>query len=216
MVHAIPSTPPKTLLEACGIGKNYQGLWLFHSWNAVLEPGQGLALTGANGSGKSTLLQCLGGLIRPDTGFIRWGGSQDQIPACSLASPYLEIPTEYTLTELVKFHFSINPLRPGADPFFELRQCHLETSSILLLKHYSSGMIQKVKLILALLTETPILLLDEPHSHLDREAQVWFQQLLSTSIAGRVWAMASNDPNEYRLCSSVYELGSNQHPSMGS
>ena len=72
-------------------------------------------------------------------------------------------------------------------------------------------MIQKVKLVLALLTDAPILLLDEPHSHLDREAQAWFQQLLSASIAGRVWAMASNDPNEYRLCSAAFDLGSHPH-----
>ena len=113
-----PTKNPKTpVLEACGVGKHYQGQWLFHSWNAVLEPGQGLALTGANGSGKSTLLQCIGGLIRPDTGVITWGGEKEQLPACSLAAPYLDIPTEYTLNELVTFHFSINPLKSGADPF---------------------------------------------------------------------------------------------------
>jgi ABC-type multidrug transport system ATPase subunit len=211
-VSSDPTKNPKTpVLEACGIGKHYQGQWLFHSWNAVLEPGQGLALTGANGSGKSTLLQCIGGLIRPDIGIITWGGEKEQMPACSLSAPYLDIPTEYTLNELVTFHFSINPLKSGADPFLQLRLCHLDPTSNLLLKHYSSGMIQKVKLVLALLTDAPILLLDEPHSHLDREAQAWFQQLLSTSIAGRIWAMASNDPNEYRLCSAVFDLGSHPH-----
>jgi ABC-type multidrug transport system ATPase subunit len=206
-----PTNPTSSVLEACGIGKHYQGRWLFHSWNALLEPGKGLALTGANGSGKSTLLQCIGGLVRPDSGHVTWGGKNGPLPACSLAAPYLDIPTDYTLNELVTFHFRVNPLKGDADPYLQLRKCHLDPSSNLLLKHYSSGMIQKVKLVLALLTDAPILLLDEPHSHLDREAQAWFQQLLSNSIAGRVWAMASNDPLEYQLCSAHFDLGSNPH-----
>ena len=102
-------SPQNPRLEALGLGKQYQGQWLFHSWNMTLDIGQGLALTGPNGSGKSTLLQCLGGLIRPDTGTLTWGGREEPFPACSLAAPYLEIPSEYTLDELVRFHFAANP-----------------------------------------------------------------------------------------------------------
>jgi len=201
----IPSQHPR--LEALGLGKQYQGQWLFHSWNVVLEIGQGLALTGPNGSGKSTLLQCLGGLIRPDSGTLTWGGQEDPYPACSLAAPYLELPTEYTLDELVRFHFAINPITPGLDPFLHLKQSGLDPQSTRRLKHYSSGMIQKVKLTLALVTDAPLLLLDEPHSHLDRQAQTWFQELLARVMPHRVCVMASNDPQEYQQCAQSFQLG---------
>lgn len=200
-------SPQNPRLEALGLGKQYQGQWLFHSWNMTLDIGQGLALTGPNGSGKSTLLQCLGGLIRPDTGTLTWGGREEPFPACSLAAPYLEIPSEYTLDELVRFHFAVNPGISGLDPNFHLEQSGLDMQSNRRLKQYSSGMIQKVKLVLALFTNAPLLLLDEPHSHLDRQAQAWFQELLAKVMPHRVCIMASNDPQEYRQCTQFFELG---------
>lgn len=45
----------------------------------ALWPGEIVALEGACGSGKSTLLRCAAGLLRPDSGEVRWLGARAPI-----------------------------------------------------------------------------------------------------------------------------------------
>lgn len=49
----------------------------------ALWPGEIVALEGACGSGKSTLLRCAAGLLRPDSGEVRWLGSRTPIPGAA-------------------------------------------------------------------------------------------------------------------------------------
>jgi alpha-D-ribose 1-methylphosphonate 5-triphosphate synthase subunit PhnL len=44
--------------------------------NLALWPGEMVALSGERGSGKSTLLRCAAGLLRPDSGVVRWFGGR--------------------------------------------------------------------------------------------------------------------------------------------
>jgi heme exporter protein A len=57
---------------------------LFGNVSFSLTPGTFLQLTGANGSGKTSLLRILCGLMRPESGEIRWQGAQIR----SLAEEY--------------------------------------------------------------------------------------------------------------------------------
>ncbi len=75
------------------------------------------------------------------------------------------------------------------------------------LRNYSSGMRQRVKLGLAILTESELLLLDEPVSHLDARAIKWFQELLSKHIGQRSLFVASNsDAEETFLCEKSIDV----------
>jgi ABC-type multidrug transport system ATPase subunit len=51
---------------------------------------------------------------------------------------------------------------------------------------------QRVKLGLAILSDSPLLLLDEPTSHLDTQGIDWFQKLLSEHLDNRLTWIASN------------------------
>jgi putative ABC transport system ATP-binding protein len=67
------STP---LIEALDLTKTYGATQALRGASLRLDPGEILAVTGPSGSGKSTLLHCLSGIVRPDSGSVRYGGEQ--------------------------------------------------------------------------------------------------------------------------------------------
>jgi branched-chain amino acid transport system ATP-binding protein len=62
------------MLEVQDLEVAYGGLAALSGVTLRVEPGELVALVGANGAGKSTLLRCIGGLVRPRAGLIRWRG----------------------------------------------------------------------------------------------------------------------------------------------
>jgi len=65
-----------------------------------------------------------------------------------------------------------------------------------------------VKLILAIMSGSAILLLDEPGSNLDTLANVWWQELLVRHRDNRLILIASNDPQDLKLCTSQLDITS--------
>ena len=65
---------------------------------------------------------------------------------------------------------------------------------------------QRVKLALAISTDTPILLLDEPSTNLDVKAVEWFHRLFEQYAGNRLAIIATNDPGDLRLCSQKLDI----------
>jgi ABC-type multidrug transport system ATPase subunit len=62
---------------------------------------------------------------------------------------------------------------------------------------FSSGMQQRLKLILCCSFEAKVLLLDEPTAHLDSKGIAWYKDLLKRTMDEKITLIASNDPAEY-------------------
>ena len=62
------------VLEVRDLEVAYGGLAALSGVTLTVGPGEFVALVGANGAGKSTLLRCIGSLVRPRAGLIRWQG----------------------------------------------------------------------------------------------------------------------------------------------
>jgi ABC-type multidrug transport system ATPase subunit len=63
-------------------------------------------------------------------------------------------------------------------------------------KQFSSGMKQRLKLSLAILSDTPLLLLDEPVSNLDKAAIQWYKEMIARYTAERTVIVCSNNIEE--------------------
>src|SRR5690349_14631974 len=61
-------------IRLVGISKRYSGTNALDDVSLEVEAGQVHALVGANGAGKSTLGKIIGGLIRPDDGYMEVDG----------------------------------------------------------------------------------------------------------------------------------------------
>jgi ABC-type multidrug transport system ATPase subunit len=188
------------------IGKKYGRSWIFRHLNYEFFSGNGYAILGSNGSGKSTLLQLISGYLSQSEGHIHYQQADKKLQPdhffrhIGMATPYMELPEELTLHEMLTFHSR-----------FKQPLIHLEDIPVRIglakerdkeIKHFSSGMRQRLRLALTVLFQSDIVLLDEPTTHLDVKAISWYLELLKEHIGNRCLIISSNQPEEYALCTN--------------
>ncbi|WP_295648053.1 ABC transporter ATP-binding protein [uncultured Mucilaginibacter sp.] len=194
------------------IGRRFNREWIFRGIDYTFENNQSYAILGPNGSGKSTLLQVLNGSLAPSEGTLgyAYNGSVVEVESAylhlSLAAPYLELIEDFTLEEMVEFHFKFKKHIAGFDTDAVIDLLGLQSSRHKLIKYFSSGMKQRTKLALAFCADTPMLMLDEPTSNLDVQGVDWYLSLIKTYTANRLSIICSNQPNEYAFCDKVLNI----------
>lgn len=187
-------------------GKRYNYEWIFRNFDFTFQSDKSYAILGANGSGKSTLLQVIAGNIIPSTGEIFYHENENTIEPenfyqhITIASPYLELPEEMTLQELLHFHSGFKKFHAQLSFTDIIELSGFGKSSTRQIKHYSSGMKQRAKLMLAILSDTPVLLLDEPTTNLDEQGVHWWKNLMNQYAKNRLVIIASNIDREYENC----------------
>lgn len=189
-------------------GKRFNKDWIFQSLNVAFEQGQHYALIGNNGSGKSTLLQILSGYTTLSKGSIEWNNadSQTAYDQISIAAPYLELVEELTTIEHFKFHATFKSLVDTISIQEMIQLIGLENATHKQIRYFSSGMKQRLKLALAIFSTSPILLLDEPCSNLDKEGYALYKQLIQQYAMHKLIIVGSNDPEEYAFCTQQINL----------
>lgn len=199
-------------IRLAGAGKRYNRDWIFKACDLLIPAGSHWAITGANGSGKSTLLQCISGYQSLSAGSRTYtlgdvALAEDKLfQHLSLAAPYLDLPELYTLRELLAFHFEMKPLHPSFSTATWLEEAGLTAHLDKQIQYFSSGMKQRVKLILAVGADTPLLLLDEPTTNLDAQGIAWYQDLVQAEAGGRTILVASNQQHEYAFCTDQIQI----------
>ncbi len=188
---------------------------IFKDVDRTLHSGSRTVILGPNGSGKSTLLQVIGGAIALNDGEVqhRLNGStvpEDEVyRSVSIASPYLGLYEDLSLQQAIEMHARFKPFRSGLNVSDIARIAYLDHALKKPVLNFSSGMKQRLKLALAILSDTPLLLLDEPGSNLDEQAVKWFNSILEEHVGDRTLVVASNrQPVEYQLCTQQIEMGS--------
>ncbi|MDB5235246.1 MAG: transporter ATP-binding protein [Hymenobacter sp.] len=194
------------LIAATGLGKRFQRDWIFRGLTRAFQPGSATAVLGPNGAGKSTLLNTISGQLLPTEGTLRYTlaghalAVEDLPQHLAYAAPYLELLEELTLLEMLQFHTQFKPLRQGITLDKLVGIMYLEEARHRLVREFSSGMKQRLKLALALYADAPLLLLDEPTTNLDTTGVAWYQEHVQATRAGRTLLLSSNVASEYAFC----------------
>ena len=189
-------------------GKRFNREWIFRHFTYTFEEGQSYAITGPNGSGKSTLLQVIGGSMHFNEGTMRYeaGSPKSELEPekiyshVSLCAPYLDVVEEMTLKEFLDFHHGFKPFLPGITVEKTVAILGLEKAVNKQIRYYSSGMKQRVKLAQCILSDTAIVLLDEPCTNLDAAGIELYNSLVDDFCKKRTVIVSSNDPQEYTFC----------------
>ena len=193
-------------------GKRYNRDWIFRHFNFTFEKGKAYAITGSNGSGKSTLLQTLSGAVMFNEGTCKWSANNKNIAPeniyqyISICAPYLEVVEEMTLTEFLGFHNSFKPLLPAISVETIIKETGLQQAQHKRINQFSSGMKQRVKLAQCILSNTPIVLLDEPCTNLDTDGIQLYHQLIDKYCKERLIIVSSNDKVEYEFCEEIINI----------
>ena len=188
--------------------KRFNKEWIFRNLDYTFELGQHYALIGNNGSGKSTLLQIIAGYSSLTKGAIHWSDNDHTtiFQQISFAAPYLELVEEFTTMEQFDFHATFKTLQPSISVNDIIERIGLKNSAHKQIRYFSSGMKQRLKLALAILSDTPLLLLDEPCSNLDKEGYTLYAELIQQFAQHKLIIVGSNDPQEYAFCNQQVNL----------
>lgn len=195
------------------LGRRFNQEWIFRGIDYTFSSHHSYAILGPNGSGKSTLIKVLSGQLSSSEGQIIFEDNDLNIAVdeiyhhISIAAPYIELIEEFTLHELIEFHFKFKHYLSGYDSQRIISILGMEKSAHKGLKFFSSGMKQRVKLALACCSESKILFLDEPTSNLDTSGENWYLELLKqTNSTNRLLIIGSNQEKEYSFCTDKFSI----------
>ncbi|HET9486043.1 MAG TPA: ATP-binding cassette domain-containing protein [Chryseosolibacter sp.] len=185
------------------LSKRFNREWIFNGLNYQFTTGNTYAITGPNGSGKSTLLQVVWGQVPQSSGTIRYEKGPREIPIeesyryLSIATPYMDLIEEFTLSEMLNFHFTLKKIRNGMTIDDLMKVMYLQNAAKKQLINFSSGMKQRLKLALAFYTQAEVYFLDEPGTNLDQRAFDWYRRELALLPENCIVFIASNNHDEY-------------------
>lgn len=148
--------------------KDYGNNLVLDDVSFTFESGKIYGILGRNGSGKTTFFNCLDGLINYKKGKFYIDDIQINSNDIGfvLTSPML--PEFLTGYEFIKTYMEINKIeeKNKIDEYFNMVSFAKEDQDKLI-KDYSSGMKNKIQILMCIISKPKIILLDEPLTSID-------------------------------------------------
>jgi ABC-2 type transport system ATP-binding protein len=176
------------LIEVSELTKQFGSVQALAGLNLRVLPGEIYGLLGPNGAGKTTAIKAIIGLVEPTSGWVKVGGfnsTKYPIEVKSRIGYVSENPILYeslSSRDFLEFVASIRKIDQTS-----VNRIVAQLGDALDMAKYfdapiatlSTGMKQKVALIVSLVHQPPVLLLDEPLSGLDAKSSRIVKELLS-------------------------------------
>ena len=146
-----------------------------------VEPDEIFGLLGPNGAGKTTTLECLEGLRKPDTGYLRVAGLDPTHQARQLAHKIgvqlqtSGMPDSITVKEAMQLFCAYHRAAPRFDL---LERIGLNAKFNTQYHALSTGQKRRLALVLAIAHSPSVLMLDEPTAGLDVQSRVELHALM--------------------------------------
>ncbi|MBU1325213.1 MAG: ABC transporter ATP-binding protein [Alphaproteobacteria bacterium] len=199
------------VIETRGLSKHYGAVRALDGLDLTIPRGGVYGVLGPNGAGKSTLFRILLGLIRPTDGTANvMGGPVGQISTMRRMGSMIEtprFPPFLTARQVLVWLASAHGLTADAarvDAWLE--RVGLTEASNRKVRGFSVGMMQRLGVAAALMTEPELVILDEPTSGMDPPGIQEMRQLIRSLAVddGLTVVLASHQLLEVqRVCDRV-------------
>jgi len=199
------------ILRIDNVWKKFKGNWVLKGITFSVKENSVIALVGKNGSGKTTLLKIMCGLVKPTKGKVeilgedvhRGDGNYKWKIGVLLHENILY--EELTVGENLKYYARIygqKDLGGIASEVFE--RLGLDRYSSTKVGHLSYGWRKRVNLVRALINDPELILLDEPLSGLDEEAEKIVSEIIVDLSKEKT--VLFTIPNKYDLASLLKSI----------
>lgn len=189
---------------------------VLHGISLIVEDCEVFGLLGRNGVGKSTLMSCLMGLLDPTSGEVTVQGVRGEGERIRMAEVVALQPQDAQLIprtsvwELVALFASL--YTAPASVVAVLEQVGLTELASRRVEALSGGEKRRLLLALAIVGNTPVVLLDEPTTGVDvvTKRALW-EVILGLRASGKTIVLATHDMDEaHRLCDRVAIMSSGE------
>lgn len=178
------------------VGVSFSGKQVISDYSMIFEAGGKYLITAPSGAGKTTLLKAIAGIIDAD------GGTACGAPAC--------VGMVFQEDRLCEDYDAVCNIMLGMGRRGDLRsnkdEVLREAARILPkdclhkpVRELSGGMRRRVALLRAMLSDSWLLLLDEPFSGLDEENRVLCAQYILDRLNGRTLIAATHNKDDAKL-----------------
>ncbi|AEM39700.1 ABC transporter-related protein [Pyrolobus fumarii 1A] len=158
------------------VWKRLRTSWVLRGVTLTLSRGEGLLVLGANGSGKTTLLRIIAGLVRPTRGEVSVLGGSPRDPRVKrlmgVVMHHSLLYGELTVRENLEYYaklYGVRGYRPEEDPV--IQELGLRKFLDRRVEELSFGWRRRADIARALIHSPRLLLIDEPFTGLDDDAQ---------------------------------------------
>ncbi|WP_394275804.1 ATP-binding cassette domain-containing protein [Luteococcus sp.] len=193
------TTATTPALACTGLTKFYDGNRVLDGLDLTVRPGRVYALLGRNGAGKSTTFKIILGLLHADAGTVEVLGQPWTRGSLAHIGASVDGPAYYphlSAADNVRVHARLVGTTDGRiDDVVSM--VGLQGTGRKRVASFSTGMKARLALAIALLTDPPILLLDEPQNGLDPEGIIELRRLIRELAArGRTVIISSHQLGE--------------------
>ena len=157
------------------------------SVSLTIEEGEILGLVGPNGAGKTTLMKILLGICSPTGGRVRLFGLAPENPASRERVGYLpeehrfpDYLTGLGLLELTGRMYGMDRRVIAQRAEYLLPLVELEKWAYTKIRNYSKGMLRRIGMAQAMISDPDLLLLDEPTDGIDPVGKVQFRHIMES------------------------------------
>jgi ABC-type multidrug transport system ATPase subunit len=183
------------VLKINQLSKTFGRIKAVQQLDLTISSGQVFGLLGPNGSGKTTTLGMILDVVAPTSGEYTWFDGMEPVQARKQIGSILETPCFYPyLSATQNLRIAAHIKECSFDRIDEvLKQVNLYDRRNDNFKTFSLGMKQRLSIGAALLSDPPVLILDEPTNGLDPEGIAEVRELIKNiSATGKTIVLASH------------------------
>jgi len=195
------------VLEVCDLTVSFGSNRILTDVSFSAAERSSVAVIGPSGSGKSTLLAVIGGLMKPTSGQITFGGTRSTVAWVFQTTNVLSRRSaldNVSLGAVARTGSAVGARRVGLDTLDRLSIGHLAERKA---GSLSGGERQRIVIARALAGAPALLLADEPTAQLDRvNAGMVADALIAGSTGGATVIIATHDPSVAERCDTIIDL----------